>query len=125
VAPRNSQIPVLTNRIDVLRKAIAAETAKVVGKGTSLTSKSPAFDKLVLERAFADRQLAAALASLDSARNEAQRKQLYLERLVQPNEPDMAMEPRRLRSIFTVLLAGLICWGVVSLVVASIKEHAE
>jgi capsular polysaccharide transport system permease protein len=125
VAPRNSQIPALASRIDGLRKAIAEETGKVVGKGTSLTSKSPAFDRLVLERGFADRQLTSALAALDTARNEAQRKQLYLERLVRPNEPDMAMEPRRLRSFFTVLLAGMICWGVLSLVVASVKEHTE
>ena len=53
-----------------------------------------------------------ALASLETARSEAQRKQLYLERLVQPNLPDMAVEPRRIRSTFTVLALGLVLWGV-------------
>ena len=80
---------------------------------------------MALDRAFADKQLAATLTSLESARSEAQRKQLYLERLVQPNLPDKALEPRRTRSIFTVLLLGLILWGVVSLVVASVKEHSD
>lgn len=125
VAPSNSQIPVLASRVEGLRKAMGNETAKVIGKGTSLTSKSPQFDRLALERTFADRQLATALASLDSARNEAQRKQLYLERLVQPNLPDMAVEPRRIRSVMMVFVVGLLLWGVVSLVVASIKEHTE
>jgi capsular polysaccharide transport system permease protein len=125
VAPNNSQIPTLSSRVDGLRKAIDAETGKVIGKGTSLTSKSPVYDRLVLEKTFADRQLGVALASLDTARNEAQRKQLYLERLVQPNVPDKAMEPRRLRSVLMVFTIGLIAWGVVSLVAASIREHTE
>ena len=125
VAPNNSQIPALANQVAGLRKAIDAETGKVLGKGTSLSSKSPAFDRLMLERTFADRQLGTALASLDSARNEAQRKQLYLERLVQPNLPDKALEPRRTRSVLMVFVIGLLVWGVVSLIVASIKEHGE
>ena len=88
-------------------------------------SKSPVYDRLVLEKAFADRQLAAVLATLDSARSEAARKQLYLERLVQPNLPDQALEPRRLRGVATVLAAALIVWGIVSLVTAGIREHQE
>lgn len=125
VAPNNSQIPVLASRVEGLRRAMEAETGKVIGKGTSLTSKSPVFDRLTLERSFADRQLASALVSLDTARNEAARKQLYLERLVQPNLPDKAMEPRRLRSVLMVLVAGILVWGVLSLIVASVKEHTE
>jgi capsular polysaccharide transport system permease protein len=125
VAPGNSQIAGLMLRAEGLRKAIEAETGKVLGRGGSLTSKSPAYDRLILEKAFADRQLGGALAALDTARNEAQRKQLYLERLVQPNLPDKAMEPRRIRSVLMVLLVGLILWGLVSLILASIREHTE
>ena len=72
-----------------------------------------------------DKQFASTLASLESARSEAERKQLYLERLVQPNLPDKALEPRRIRSIFMVFAVGLIAWGVVSLLVASVKEHTD
>ena len=58
-------------------------------------------------------------------RSEALRKGLYLERLVQPSLPDKAMEPRRVRSVFTVVLLGLMLWGVASLVIAAIREHAD
>ena len=37
--------------------------------------------------------------SLEEARNEARRKQAYVERIVQPSLPDEAEEPRRLRGI--------------------------
>lgn len=125
LSPDNPQIPSLKSRVDALRKTIASEGSKVAGADGSLTSKSAAYDRLQLEKVFAERQLATALAALETARNEAQRKQLYLERLVQPNLPDNALEPKRIRNIFTVLLLGMILWGVVSLIVASVKEHGE
>lgn len=125
VSPNNSQVPVMRNRVANLRSAISRETAKVAGGGGSLASKSTGYERLVLEKGFADRQLAAAMASLESARSEALRKQLYLERLVQPNLPDHAMEPRRLRGVLTMFVLGLIAWGVLSLLAASILEHRD
>jgi capsular polysaccharide transport system permease protein len=125
LSPDNPQIPALKSRIEGLRKTIATESSKVAGADSSFSSKSTAYDRLALEKVFAERQLATALAALETARNEAQRKQLYLERLVQPNLPDKALEPRRTRSIFTILLLGLILWGVVSLIAASVKEHTD
>ncbi len=78
---------------------------------------------LALERDFADKQLATALASLEQARTEALRKQLYIERVVQASQPDKAMEPRRIKGIFTTFILGLIAWGVLSLMISGIKEH--
>jgi capsular polysaccharide transport system permease protein len=78
---------------------------------------------LALERDFADKQLATALASLEQARTEALRKQLYIERVVQASLPDKAMEPRRIKGIFTTLILGLLAWGVLSLMISGIKEH--
>jgi capsular polysaccharide transport system permease protein len=125
VSPDNPQVAGLAARVEGLRNTMAAETSKVMGGRASLTAKSPVYDRLTLEKTFADRQLGAALAALETARSEAARKQLYLERLVQPNLPDKAMEPRRLRSVLMVFVLGLVIWGVLSLVVASVKEHKE
>ena len=125
VSPTNPQVASLKNRAETLRKAIANETAKVAGGGGSLTSKSGAFERFALEKTFAEKQLAGSLAALESAKSEALRKQLYLERLVQPNLPDKAVEPRRIRSIFMVFVLGLVAWGVISLLVASIREHTD
>jgi capsular polysaccharide transport system permease protein len=126
VSPNNPQIPSLVNRSQLLREAIAKQDARVAGKQPgSFTAQSSGYDRLLLEKTFAERQLATSLAALESARNEAQRQQLYLETLVQPNLPDMAIEPRRFRTVGMVFLLGLIVWGVLSLVVASVREHTE
>lgn len=123
--PENPQVPAIRNRVRSLQAQIDADTLKVTGGINSLATKAAGYDRLALDRGFAEKQLAAALASLEIARNEAQRKQLYLEHLVNPNKPDVAIEPRRLRSVLMVFLFGLIVWGVVSLVVASVKEHTD
>ena len=93
--------------------------------GGSLSNKSAVYERLALEREFGDKQLATALASLEQARNEAQRKQLYLERIVQTSTPDVAVLPKRLQAIVATFGVGLVMWGVLSMLVASIREHQD
>jgi len=121
----NPQIPVLRKRIEILEHEVELESARVTGGGRSLASKAAEFQRLVLEKEFADKQLASAFASLEQARNEAQRQALYLERVAQPSLPDEAMEPRRLRVILAVFVLGLIAWGVLTMLVAGIREHQD
>jgi len=121
----NPQIPVLKKRVQMLETEIDLESARVAGGGRSLASKAAEFQRLALDKEFADKMLASALTSLEQARNEAQRQQLYLERIAQPSLPDAAMEPRRLRSILAVFVLGLIAWGVLSMLIAGIKEHQD
>lgn len=126
LAPENPQIPVLKIRIEYLQKAIDAETAKVAGAGkSSLTNKAANYERLNLEREFADKNLAYALTSLTSAKNEAQRQQLYLERLVQASLPDKANEPKRLRSIVAAFILSLIAFGILSLFESAAREHKD
>jgi capsular polysaccharide transport system permease protein len=125
LSPSNPQIGALATRADTLREAIAAEASKVTSAQGSFSAHAPDFERLTLDVAFADKQLGIALAELESARAEAQQKQVYLERLVQPNLPDKAMQPRRIRSVFTVFMLGLIGWGVATLLIASVREHSE
>jgi capsular polysaccharide transport system permease protein len=125
VTPNSAQIMVLQTKIDTLQAAIDSETAKVAGRNGSLSGKAATYERVELEREFADKQLAIALAALETARSEAGHQQLYLERIVQPNLPDVAIEPRRLRSVVIVFLLGMLAWGILSLLVASIREHTQ
>jgi capsular polysaccharide transport system permease protein len=125
LSANNPQIGVLEARAEALQKAIDAEMRKVAGGGVSLTTQASEYERLALERGFADKQLASALASLETVRNEAQKKQLYLERIVQPNVPDYAIEPRRIRAVLIVVVLGLVAWGVLTLLLASVREHFD
>jgi capsular polysaccharide transport system permease protein len=44
---------------------------------------------------------------------------------VQPNLPDAAMEPRRLRGVLTVLVLSLMAWAVLVMVRAGVREHMD
>ena len=125
VAPDNPQLPTLRQQVQLLEQSLASDANRLVGREGGLAAQSPDYQRLLLEAGFADRQLASAMAALDTARADAARKQLYLERLVQPNMADEAIEPRRLRSVLTVLVLGLVLWGILSLVLASVREHAD
>jgi capsular polysaccharide transport system permease protein len=122
-APDSPHPPALKLRINTLEKEIAQETQKITGGENSLASKAAEYERLALEREFADRQLASALASLEEARNEAQRQQLYLETIAKPNLPDEAIFPKRLRGIITTAILGLVAWGILSMLIAGVKEH--
>lgn len=125
LAKDNPQIPVLKQRVQLLTEEIDAETKKVAGGERSLAGKSPEYQRLALEREFSEKMLASAMNTLEQARNEAVRKQLYIERIVQPNVPLEAVEPRRLRNVFGIFLLGLISWGILSILVAGVREHHD
>ena len=124
-AKDNPQIPSMEKRVETLQSAINAEEATTTSGAKSLAGKAVDYQRLMLEQNYADRQLASALASLDQARNEAQRQQLYLERIVQPAVPDEAIEPRRFRSVVATLVLGLIIWGILTILIAGIREHRD
>lgn len=123
--PQNPQIESLELRIKTLRSEMETETRKVTGGERSLANKAADFQRLALEREFADKQLASAMVTLEQARNEAQRKQVYLERIVAPSLPDKAMEPRRWRGVLSVLVLGLMAWAILSMLLAGVREHQD
>lgn len=125
LSPENPQVPLLQRKIENLKAQIEAESSKVTGADASLARKMSEYERLMLEREFAGKQLAAALSSLEQARNEALRKHLYLERIAQPSHPDTALEPRRIRSVAAVFILGLIVWGIMTILIAGVREHQE
>jgi capsular polysaccharide transport system permease protein len=122
---QSPQIRALKKRIEILTAEIASETSKIVGSDSSLAQKAAEYERLSLDRVFAEKSLAAALASLETARNEALRKQLYLERIVNTNLPDRSFEPKRIKGTVEVFLLGLIAWGIASMLIAGIREHQD
>lgn len=124
VTPENPQIPGLEAREKSLRKEISQQLKAISGGGdSSLSNQASDYQRVYLENQLAEQQLAAAMTSLENAKAEAERKQLYLEVISQPNHPDMAQEPKRLYNIVATLIIGLMLYGIVSLLTASVREH--
>ena len=124
LAGDNPQLPALRQQAQFLEKSIQSETANLAGSPPhSLAMKAQEYSRLAVQKEAASTILAGAIAALESARGDARRKLVYLERIAQPSRPDVAIEPRRLRAIVATFLLGLILWGVASLLEVAIREH--
>lgn len=123
--PNNPQIPSIKTQIAALTQEIAREMGQVAGDRTSLSAKAARYERLALNNEMATKRLAAAMASLQEAQSEALHQQAYVERIAQPSLPDKALEPRRMRGIFATIVIGLISWGVLSMLLAGVREHRE
>jgi capsular polysaccharide transport system permease protein len=120
----NPQIATLRNRIQALQARIQAERDRLANGAEALPERISTFERLAQEREFANKQLASATTSLEMARIEAQRQQLFLARVVEPNLAEYPLYPRAgifLISLFAVLS---MLYGVGWLLLAGVREHA-
>lgn len=123
--PENPRVPVVKSQLATIQHQIDVEMGKVTGPRRSLTQNAVRYERLELEGELANKQLASALASLEQARDEARRKQAYVERIVEPNLPDSPIEPRRARGILATLALSLVAYGILRMLYAGVKEHAQ
>ncbi len=124
-SPKSPQIGLLKTRIASLDKLIAEERAKITGGTNSVATATTEYQLLDLQRQMEEKLLAAAVASREQARLEAQRQQLYLETIAQPNLADYPLYPKRAASFATVVATCLLAYGIMWLLVAGVREHAS
>lgn len=127
--PDNPALQVTRNRIEALERQIAAERTRhtetaVGGEGAILARQLAGFEKLMLERELADKQLASATVSLETARIEAQRQQLFVSRIVAPNLAVYPLYPKKAVNVASVFIGLAIAYGVGWLLVVGMREHA-
>lgn len=123
-APNHPSIPALEERIAATAQQVAAQTGRAVGTPDGLASRMTEYDNLLVEQEFATQLLTVANAALEQARVEAQQQQYYLERVVEPNLPDQAILPNRVKNILAVLFASLCLYLVGWMLAVGIREHA-
>ncbi len=124
VAPRNPSIGALRNRIAAIGAQIASQNSRVVGSNGGIASRLTEYEDLAVEQEFATQVVTAANASLEQARTEAQRQQFYLERVVEPNRPDVPLLPRRLLQVLVVFATSICLYLIGWMLVVGILEHA-
>ncbi len=124
-APSSPQLAPLERRIVGLERQIESARARMAGNSESLAPKVGTYEDLILQREIAERRVTQAEAALLAAQQEATRQKLYLERIVNPNLPDKGTEPKRWRSILTVLASALLAYGLLMLIWVGIREHRQ
>lgn len=122
--PRHPAIAMLRSRLASVSAEIASQNARAVGSPTGIASKLGNYEGFLTEQEFATQNLTAASASLEMARVESQKQQFYLERVVNPNKPDMPVLPKRLIRVLTIAAMLLCIYFIAWMFVVGILEHS-
>ncbi len=125
VTPDHPSIPVLREQIASLTREIERQNSRLVGSGTdTISRKLPSYEALTLEQELASQLLVLSQTTLEQARTEALKQQFYLERVVEPNTPDLPEYPKPFKTVLTILGFALCLYFIIWMFVVGILEHA-
>lgn len=129
------ELPENSPRIEVAKYKVAALKRQVIkerDRGTQGIKSADAktmsvilskYEELITEQGFAEKSYESALLNMKTARIEATRKQRYLTMIVFPKLPEEPVKPDQPRDYIVLFIGCLLLWGILGLVVASIKDH--
>jgi capsular polysaccharide transport system permease protein len=123
--PRLTQI---TSRIAAIRARIEQERQQFgqggdVADGQNYATVVAEFERLIVDREFAEQKYASALANFDNAVTEAQRQSRYLAAYVGPTIAESAEHPRRILLFLLFTFFATISWAIMALVFYSLRDR--
>ena len=115
-------------RIDVIETRINAEREKFgVGGagpgGVEFATIIADFERLTVDREFAEAAYAASLSARDAAVAEANRKSRYLATYIKPTQAEKAEYPQRLILIGVIGFFSFLIWSILSLVYYALRDR--
>ena len=117
----------LEKRLVALETQLKAEKARIAGatqEASTLNAWVSQFESLTIESEFAQKQLVSAMTALEQARAMALTKTQYIVPIQQPTLPDESRYPRTWIFTLCAFFGFFFLYGMVRLIVASIREHA-
>lgn len=126
--PTDHRVVQSQQKIDALRKLIEAERAKFGSSssgpaGESYSQLMAEYEKLAVDREFAEGAYRSARIAYESATAEAQRQARYLAAHIQPKVAQSSTEPNRIWLLCVVVGLLLIGWSILVLIYYSIRDR--
>jgi capsular polysaccharide transport system permease protein len=123
MAPSSPRIAPLRDKIASLRDEISQQREAIAGGDSSLAAKLSEFDELMVDQKLAGLGLETAVDRLINAQQDAEKQQLYLQTIAQPNLADYPLYPKRVLAIFLVSVLSLCAFWISRTVVRNVWEH--
>lgn len=124
ISASSPQYRAVADRVAALQAQVNAQSGRLTGGGRTIANDISGYEALQLRQQFLSKQYEAAAASLEKARDQALRQQLYLVRVVNPNMPVKSLYPERFRILATIVIALLLAYSIGWLIVAGVREHS-
>lgn len=125
VTAASPQLAGLQRKATALQQQIGEERRRIADDRDGLAARLATYERLQLEREFSRRILTSAEAELVRSRRDATRQLLYLETIVAPGASDHATQPKRVRSLATIVFANVILTLLAWLVLSGVREHSS
>ena len=120
----SAEVVALNARIKALEDQITKENKRLTGREQiELSGILQDYERYSLDKEIAHQLYTSTLASLESARDEASRKQLYLVTFVRPSLAESAIEPDAIWNTATAFVLLLLFYVLAGLMIATIKDH--
>ena len=123
-SPTSPQALSIRRRIDAIEAQMTKERLTLAGSDSSLAPLIAEYERLSLEREFAERAFASSRTALDFARIDAERQKLFIEQISVPSRPDYPKYPYRLLSTLGVFVLLSFMYAVARRLVADARGHA-
>lgn len=124
ISPSSPQYRAVAARVAALGAQVAQQSGRLAGSRSAIAADIGDYEELKLRQQFLGKRYDAAATSLQRAREQALRQQLYVVRVVEPNMPVKSLYPQRWRILGTVAVALLLVYSIGWLLVAGVREHA-
>lgn len=121
LAQAQRRIDVIQARIDEERRKFGAGGVGPGGENYATTVSD--YERLTVDREFAERAYSAALLAYDAARAKADRESLYLAAYIRPTIAEQSEYPQRALWTGLVALFGFLVWAIFSLVYYSLRDR--
>jgi len=125
LAPKNPKINDLEREISELKAEINKNLEKIAGSSTSIGPQAVELEMLKAELNLLMKELEANLSAYLQAKNQAMMQLLFVETVEAPIKPDAPVEPRILKSLFTIFILCFIIWALYWFITSAAREHAE
>ncbi len=124
-SPNAPQIAALRTRRGALEAQIESERRRLAGDSEAIAPRIAEYERLMLEREFAEKALMSAMTAVEMARVDALRQQTYLERVAAPGRPDYPAYPWKVIWTLAVLVAGFMAWRAWRILAADTMRHSD
>jgi capsular polysaccharide transport system permease protein len=132
VAPGDVRLKQAQQKIDVIRSRIETERQTFATGSTGGTGSAgddyprliSEFERLTVDREFAEETYRVALTALELARDDASRQSLYLATYIKPTLADESEYPRRFMLSGIAGLFLLLIWSILALVYYSVRDRS-
>lgn len=109
----------ITDQIEKLKADLTGKD----GNNRSIAQSLVQFERLELQRVFAEKVLISSQDALERAKRRAERQMIYISVFVPPSLPEESRYPQRVAFSFIIPICLLIIWGIFALLAAIIEDH--